>query len=418
MLKDFTLKEVSLGTKDPTPYQKFTDKHQFLTLQRLSKNLKDKTIVHISAVPEGGGVAEILKSLIPFTNGLGFSSHWFTLPADNRFFEITKKLHNLLQGKKDKLTQEDLRYYLEYNKSVSQSLERLKADVFIVHDPQPLALVESLPRQGAKFIWQNHLDTSTPNVKVWEWVRSIAQKYDHLVFTLQDYADKSFDSEKSSFITPAIDPLSAKNIALPRKQALDIVSSLGINIQKPIVTQVSRFDPWKNPIGAVDSFILAKKKIKNLQLVFLAQSSEDDPEEEEMYKYVKNYTKGLSDVKIILDAPNNDLVVNAFQTASDIILQLSTREGFGLSVTEAMWKKALVIGGDTAGIRSQIDHGLNGFISKTEKETSELIVNLLSSNVKTKRKIGKNARKKVSKNFLLPGLAAKYITLFQEVLNS
>lgn len=385
-------------------------------IKKTAKTLKGLKITHLNATSLGGGVAEMLYSLVPLQRDLGLDSNWLVLPPNQEFFEVTKEIHNFLQGKEGSLTEKQKEIYINYNQFIAQLLERISTDILIIHDPQPAASLTFLLHNKPQLaLWRCHIDTSNPNERVWKFLLPFLNNFDHHVFTMKQFTHQEFPKEKLSFITPSIDPLSPKNIPFKKPDAQKYIKQFGINTAHPLVTQVSRLDPWKDPLGVVKAFLLAKNKIPALQLALVAQMASDDPEGVKVYEQVKDYIKERRDIFLLVNILDNDQAVNAFQTASDIILQKSIKEGFGLTVTEAMWKKSVVIGGNVGGIKLQIQDGDNGLLVSSVEETAEKIVYLLN-HPNVCQKISQKARQSVKNKFLIPHKLLHYLYLFQNLL--
>ncbi|MBI4035893.1 glycosyltransferase [Candidatus Daviesbacteria bacterium] len=413
------LLKVDCPSKSIDDYKKFVPE-VVEKIKSLAKSLKGLKISHLNATSVGGGVAEMLRSEVAIQKDIGLDSAWYVIPPNFKFFEITKKIHNFLQGKKGDLSKKEKTIYLEYNKLIAQFVSKLssKPDILLVHDPQPAASASFLNAGKLPYLlWRCHIDTSTPNKNVWQFLAKYLKYYDHFVYTLPEYVkDASIAKNKVSFITPVIDPLSPKNMPMGKAQAKAYIHKFGIDTTKSLVTQVSRLDPWKDPLGVIDAYRLAKKEIPDLQLALIAQSANDDPEGEVLINKVKDCINGESGIFLLVNLPDNDQAINAFQTASNIVLQKSTREGFGLTVTEAMWKGAVVIGGNVGGIKLQIQDHVNGFLINTTPDAAERII-YVHKNPQIAEKISKKAHLSVKENFLLPHAILSYLKLFA-ALNS
>ncbi len=379
-----------------------------------ARRLKDLKVTHINTVSLGGGVAEMLRSLVPLERDAGLDANWFTIPPNLEFFEITKKIHNLLQGKNGGLTEEEKLEYLEYNKFIAKLLDKLNTDILVIHDPQPLAALSFMKKRPKIAIWRCHIHTTNPNNDTKNFLSPFIQAYDQVIFSLPEYAD-GFELKNLSFITPVIDPLSEKNIPMQKSAAKKYIEQFGINGNAPLVTQISRFDPWKDPLGVIQAYSLAKKDVPNLQLALVAQMANDDPESLIIYESLKKIARKDKNIFLLANLPENDLAVKAFQTASDIILQKSIKEGFGLTVTEAMFKGAVVIGGNTGGIRAQIKDGINGILVNSPKEAADKIIYLLK-NPGICKKISLEAQKSVKENFLVTTHLVKELELYKNLL--
>jgi len=384
-------------------------------INSLSKKLKGLKVIHVNSTPRGGGVAEVLKNLVPLMKGSGIETDWHTIPPREEFFEVTKQIHNALQGKKNHFSKAFERRYLDYTKEMSILVKNMKADIWVLHDPQPAGLVDSL--DSCLKISRIHIDTSSPDPLVWDFIKSFLIRFDKIIFSAKDFSGKRIPLKKVVVFPPAINPFTDKNNPISPAAADNIMEGLGINPKKPLIVQVARFDPFKDPIGVIRAYKYAKKKIPNLQLIlaglFLAH---DDPEAKRVLKEVKKEARGDKDIflfsdPMLLGSLRVDRFVNACQVAADVVIQKSTKEGFGLSVAEAMWKAKPVIGGRAGGIKLQIKDGQNGFLVSSEKQAARRIVQLFESK-KLREKLGKEAKKTVKKNFLLPRLLRDYLKLF------
>ncbi|MFH1582301.1 MAG: glycosyltransferase [bacterium] len=384
----------------------------------LSKQLKGLKVFHVNATPRGGGVAEILKSLVPLMRGVGLNAEWYTIPARNSFFKITKEIHNALQGKSYKFSFADRKKYILHMAKTAELMGDMKPDVWVIHDPQPAGVIMFLP-DFYPAISRIHIDLTSPNMEVWKFVASFLECYDKVIFSSNDFVHGEIKN-KAKIIQPAIDILNPKNKPLPIDKANDIIRTFGVNPDKPLITQVSRFDPWKDPLGVIEAYKIAKKKIPDLQLAMVGLIlAKDDPEAEKIYAETKK--KAESDPDIFLFADTSKLgslkvstFVNAFQVSSDIIIQKSIREGFGMTVAEAMWKEKAVIAGKVGGIKLQIKNGKNGFLVSSSKETAKRIVQLIE-NPALAKKLGKEAKKTIKEKFLMPRLLRDYLKLFKEL---
>ncbi|MFC1595253.1 glycosyltransferase, partial [Patescibacteria group bacterium] len=381
-------------------------------------------IFHINSTSKGGGVAEMLKSQIALEKDLGLDSRWLVIKPRIEFFLITKKIHDFLQGEKGSLTEEEKNLYLTESEKIDIDLAKFfkknKPDLIIIHDPQPML---SGCNRLAEYetILRLHVDLSKPNVSAFNFLKACAIKYDMLIVSRNDYRPKWFSKEKTAIIMPAIDPLSLKNKSLSLSTAREILLFHGVNPKRPTISQISRFDPWKDPIGVVKAYYEARNEIPDLQLILVGfTQAADDLTAVETLTKVERYAKGdplifiFASEKNLRDV-NNDIFVNATQIASDVVLQKSKREGFGLTVTEAMWKGKPVIGGDASGIKLQIKHGENGFLVSNHKDAAKYIVKLIKDN-KLKAKIGKKAKKTVLQKFLLPRYIKENLEVYKKAM--
>jgi len=386
----------------------------------LTQDLKGLKVVLINSTPRGGGVAEILKSLVPLMKGVGINAFWHVIPPGRKFFKLTKELHNALQGKEFKLGFESRRLYQHHMERSAEMMLDMKADLWVVHDPQPAGIIHYLPRFHPS-ISHIHIETSNPNPDAWNFIEGFVLMYDRIIFSAKEFIPPTLPKNKVVVFPPAIDPLSDKNKPLSLSTAKVILESFGIDPSKPLVSQVSRFDPWKDPVGVIKAYYLAKNKIPNLQLALLGLFlAHDDPEAMRVFREVKKHAKGDPDIFMFSDpgelgSLKVGIFVNAFQVGSDVILQKSIREGFGLTVAEAMWKGKPVIGGKVGGIKLQIKNGKNGFLVKSPEEAAQRIVELIKK-PKLAQKLGKEAKKTVREKFLMPRLLRDYLRLFKELI--
>ena len=391
-----------------------------------AQDLKDLRIIHLNSTATGGGVAEVLQSLVPLTKGLGINTERVVINPPPGFFQVTKRIHNLLQGADGGLSPAELKIYFESVENVAEEMrrQRLSADVWFLHDPQLLPLASLLPREiRDTWIWVCHLDLTNPNSNVLEALLPLTRHYDRLVFSLDSYVPQGLDWDSPvSIAPPAIDPLTVKNIPFEPKRALDLVAAMGVDPARPLVSQISRFDIWKDPWGVIKAFRLAREEVPGLQLAMLGLSqADDDPEALDTLASVKDLAAGDPDIHLYFHTSDLtasiDELVNAFQVASKVVVQKSVQEGFGLSVTEAMWKRQPVIGGNVGGIRVQIDDGVNGFLVDSFEECAIRIVQLIRD-PQLRVRMGDAARESVRTRFLMPGLVLKYLQLVKANLST
>ncbi len=410
---------VKTPTQKLEGYKSLISKELFKEIKEISSKLKGLRVFHVNSTPRGGGVAEILKSLIPLMKGVGVKAEWYTIPPRNNFFGITKKMHNALQGQDYEFPFSARKRYLDHMEKTAKLMQDMKADIWVIHDPQPAGVILYLPHFPPSFC-RLHIDLTSPNREVWDFVAGFLESYDRVVLTSKKYIKPEIKRESVIF-PPAIDPLSPKNQPLSLATSNQILKNFGINCQKPLISQVSRFDPWKDPLGVVKAYRLAKKETPNLQLAlvgfFLAR---DDPEAMKIYRTIKKETKKDPNIFLFADPQylgslKVHVFVKAIQTASDVILQKSTREGFGLTVTEAMWKEKSVIGGKAEGIKLQIEDGKNGFLVSTPQQAAKRIIQLIRD-PDLNHKLGKEAKKTVKEKFLMPHLLRNHLKLYQKII--
>lgn len=357
----------------------------------------------VNSTKQGGGVAEILRSLTPMLTGLGIRTHWVVMAGAPAFFDVTKKIHNLLQGAEGDLTEEEWTLYLD---TVAQNASLIDArqDVLVIHDPQVLPLVRARSNNHRRWIWRCHLDLSNTNRVMWERLRPMVDLFDDVVFTLPEYGQPL--TPRQHFIMPAIDPFTIKNRPLPQAEVDTVLAHYKIPRDLPIVTQVSRFDPWKDPFGVIEAARKARSQV-DFTLVMLGNMATDDPEGVRLYEAL---LAEADERTLILPEGNDQLLVNAIQSTAAIVLQKSTREGFGLTVTEAMWKGRPVIAGNVGGIRHQITDGENGLLVDSPDAAAAAIVRLLSDPARAKT-LGDAARETVREKFLFTRLLEDHLDL-------
>ena len=386
-------------------------------LTTIASELRGMTVAHLNSTATGGGVAEILQSMVPLMNSLGIETERIVIDPPSQFFGVTKQIHNMLQGAPGALSQEEWDTYQGAIRDVANALHRddLRQDVWFVHDPQVLPLANFLRcNSGSTWVWIGHIDLTSPNPGLMDSLLPYFSDYDRLVFSLDDYVPGAVRGVEPVVIAPpGIDPLSEKNLALAEAEARDIVAAAGIDSARPLVTQVSRFDAWKDPWGVIDAYRQAREAVPGLQLAMLGIiQATDDPEAFEMVHNVTEYADGDPDIHLYSRADglpcSVDKLVNAFQTASRVVVQKSTREGFGLTVTEAMWKGKAMIGGNVGGIKLQIQDGESGFLVDSPEQCGVRIVQLFED-PELNARLGDAARESVRNNYLLPRLTLDYL---------
>jgi trehalose synthase len=373
-------------------------------VERLLKKveaLRDIHVVNINSTYYGGGVAELLSSLTLLMNASGVRTGWRVIQGRPDFFSVTKKIHNSLQGGDINLT--DLKAQI-YEEVVFENAARLHIDhdVVIVHDPQPLPIIKYF-RKKAPWIWRCHVDLSHPHPEVWDYLARMVEKYDAVVLSLPEYAQNLGTPQR--FIMPAINPFSTTNKELSEAEIADRFAHYDIPTDLPLVVQISRFDRWKDPKGVIEAFKIARREV-DCTLVLVGNVATDDPEGQEVFASVCSQAEDRIRVLSVQDTA----LVNALQRKAAVVVQKSIREGFGLTVTEAMWKSAAVIGGNVGGIKHQIEHGVNGFLVNDVEETARRIVSLLKD-PKLRERLGRNAHESVRKRFLMTRLMEDWLDL-------
>jgi len=389
-------------------YRSIVGRSEIDALRFLSHEVKGKTIRMVNSTAVGGGVAEMLNRLVPLLSELEVPTHWDVITGGNDFFEVTKAFHNALHGSHYELTQAAKDIFLMYNE---QNRERMQfgEDMVVIHDPQPAGLVRSRDKTPASWVWRCHIDLSNPDPKVWDFLRPFVEHYDAAIFSSQSFARQL--SVPQYLFYPCIDPLSEKNKELPDSQVQQVCDDFGIDRSRPIVTQVSRFDRLKDPVVVVHAFKLAKKYV-DCQLVLAGGGATDDPEGAIVLQEVKDAAGNDPDI-IILDLPPwCALQINAIQRASTIIVQKSLKEGFGLTVTEALWKGKPTIAGSVGGIPNQIIHKLTGVLVHSV-EGCAFQIRYLLTHPEFARTIGVNGREHVKENFLMTTNVKRWLLLFR-----
>jgi trehalose synthase len=342
-------------------------------LRRLGERVAGKTMLHVNSTRYGGGVAEILHRLLPLLEEVGVKPRWEVMTGFDLFYQTTKSFHNALQGMKQRITSEMFEAYLECNRENAKRLN-LDADMAMIHDPQPAALVDACPR-GAAWIWRCHIDLSTPQGSVWQFLRPFVVRYRAAIFSLPKFTQRL--PIPQFLVYPSIDPLSDKNRELPPEEVSQILRRLGVPQDKPILLQVSRFDRFKDPVGVVEAYRIVKKS-HDCRLVLAGGTATDDPEGAEVLAEVQEAAGTDPDVHLLLLPPTANLEINALQRAATLVIQKSTREGFGLTVSEALWKGKPVIGGETGGITAQIIPGRTGYTVNSPEGTAFYVKRLLN----------------------------------------
>jgi trehalose synthase len=391
-------------------YIGISPKSDLLLLQLLGARLLNRSFLHINSTRAGGGVAEILQRMIPIISELGINARWEIIEGDPEFFDITKKIHNALQGNPEKITERMWKYHYEINKSNAEKLN-LEADTVLIHDPQPAPLIEF--RRNGQWIWRCHIDLSNPQIPVWEYLRRYCEKYNAVIFSVAKFT-RAMPVDKF-IITPSIDPISDKNRELTEDEINETFNKFQIPTDRPIILQVSRFDRFKDPIGVIKAFRIVKK-YNDCILILAGSPATDDPEGEIVMNEVKEYTSNDPDIYVLLLPPFSDRDINALQRIATIVLQKSVKEGFGLTVSEAMWKGKPVIGGAVGGIPLQIVHGITGFLVNSVEGAAFRIRQLLN-NPEMARKMGESAREHVRKNFLITRQIRDYLSVWFSIEN-
>ena len=384
-------------------------------VEALAGDLKGLRVCHLNSTSFGGGVAELLFRHVPFSRAVGIQADWRVMMGSPRFFAITKALHNALQGGSDGISEEERELYLSVNRE-SALLLKSEYDIIVVHDPQPAAFRDVAGRRGARWIWRCHIDTSSPGPGAAEFIIPYLQEYDAAVFTMEDFILPGLAKPRISIIPPAIDPFSAKNMELPEGFCREVVANAGMDLRRPLVLQVSRFDPWKDPMGAVAAFRQAREEVPGLQLALIGAMAGDDPEGWNLLAQVQEDTYSDPDIQVFTNlAGVGNLEVNAFQRAADLVIQKSLREGFGLVVSESFWKGKPMVCGRAGGIPMQYPPGHERYLVDTTGECASRMVELLRD-PEASRAFGAAAKERIRSHFLLPRMLRDELRLFRDVL--
>jgi trehalose synthase len=385
-------------------------KRDILLIQKLGEFLKGRSFLHVNSTKAGGGVAEILQRMIPVLKSLGIKARWEVIEGDQPFFDMTKKIHNALQGNAEKITSKMWEHYYEINKANAKKID-IKADAVLIHDPQPAAFVDF--KKKGTWLWRCHIDVSRPYTNVFKHLEPYCTKYDAAIFSVSKFSRAMSTNE--FIIPPSIDPLSEKNMDLTDEEIREVSERLEIPTDRPILLQVSRFDRFKDPIGVINAYKMVKK-YNDCILVMAGSPATDDPEGEAVLNEVRDYAADDPDIRILLLPPFSDKDINALQRMATVVMQKSLKEGFGLTVSEAMWKGKPVIGGAVGGIPLQILHGITGFLVHSVDGTAFRIRQYLNNPEMAKR-MGEAGREYVRNRFLLTRQIRDYLAVWYAIEN-
>jgi trehalose synthase len=411
------LQQVNVGHKSLRDYATLATRGLMEQIRSLAEPLAGKRVLHLSATAFGGGVAEINYTLIPLMSDAGLETEWRIIHGADEFFEVTKTIHNALQGNPQGLTQAQEEVFRRYNELNAARLEG-EYDFIIVHDPQPAAVRDYFPESDTRWIWRCHIDLSTPNDHVLDFLLPSLVRYDAAVFHRREYVPQAAELRTAAIWPPAIDPLAPKNMALSPEDASYIVDQFGIDVTRPLITQVSRFDPWKDPLGVIDAYRVVKEQHPDVQLALVGSMAHDDPEGWDFYNQTVSYASGDPDVYILSNLNNIGAVeVNAFQVHSAAVLQKSIREGFGLTVSEALWKARPMVAGRVGGIVVQIEDGETGWLVDSVHACAEAVVEILRD-PKEARTRSLGGKEYVRRHFLTPRLLRDWLALFDVLLGN
>jgi trehalose synthase len=409
------LQEVALGQKTLTDYTHVVGKEVTEQIRELAEPLKGKRVLHVSATAFGGGVSEILYTIVPLMRDVGLDAHWHVIFGKEEFYNATKLLHNSLQGAPETLSDEEWALFDEINAINAEGLQG-EWDTVIVHDPQPIGLKRGAQAKSRNWIWRCHIDLSEPNPAPIARLQPMIEEYDATVWHLPTYVPKGVAAHDGvRIIPPAIDPLSPKNMAFSPDDAAFVCRQFGIDVDRPLITQVSRFDPWKDPMGVIDAYRIVHERVPEVQLALVGSMATDDPEGWEFFQRTFEYADGDDDIKILNNLNNVGAIeVNAFQSQSDVCLQKSIREGFGLTVTEALWKGRPTVAGNVGGIPLQIENGESGYLVDSPGECAQRCLEILADPELGKR-LGKAGKEHARREFLSPRLLRDWLQLLAEL---
>jgi trehalose synthase len=410
------LQLVNVGQKSLADYATIATRGLMEEIRRLAEPLRGKRLVHLSATAFGGGVAEINYALVPLMKDAGLDAEWRIISGAEEFFAATKTIHNALQGDPVGLTKTQEEVYRRFQ---ALNAEQFADDYefVLVHDPQPAGLIEHFPDSPAHWVWRCHIDLSQPNRDVLGFLLPWLARYDAAIFHMQEYVPRVAEMPPAFIWPPAIDPLTPKNMALSAEDAAYIVDQFGIDVERPLLTQVSRFDPWKDPLGVIDAYRIVKAERPDVQLALVGSMAHDDPEGWDYYNRTVTYAEGDADVYILSNLNNiGSVEVNAFQVHSAAAIQKSTKEGFGLTVTEALWKTRPMVASRVGGIVAQIQDGETGWLVDpySPEECAQACLEILADPAAARQR-ALRGKEFVRRNFLMPRLLRDWLVLLNKL---
>ena len=413
------LERVPLLEKDLDAYVEFAGQETVDRIRALAEPLRGARILHVNATAYGGGVAELLATHVPLLQSLGIAAEWQVIHGSDEFFAITKAVHNALQGGDVEWTSQMQRIYLEKVLDNALLLEG-EWDYVVIHDPQPAAMLSLLTdsavnRPETKWIWRCHIDLTDANPEVWEFFRPYVERHDASVWTMPQFVPESLTMDRIVQAPPCIDPLSVKNLDLPMPFMNEICRQYGLDVDRPIMCQVSRYDPWKDPVGVIDAFRIVRESVPDAQLLLAGSMATDDPEGFHVWEQVEEARGGDRDIHLLSNIQQvGNVQINAFQRAADVVVQKSLREGFGLTVSEGLWKGRPVVGGRCGGIVLQIRDGEDGYLVDSVEECATRTIELLTKPERADE-MGESGREHVRQNFLSTRELEDYLKLFGEL---
>ncbi len=409
------LQLVNVGHKSLGDYATIVSRGLMEEIRRLAEPLRGKRVVHLSATAFGGGVAEINYTLVPLMADAGLDVEWRIIKGADEFFDVTKTIHNGIQGNPQGLTAAQIETFRRYQELNAQEIDPAEYDFVIVHDPQPVGMIDHFAGSRAHWIWRGHIDFSTPNHEVFDVLLPSIARYDAAIFHMREYVPNGNGLPECYIWPPAIDPLTPKNMALSGEDASYIVDQFGIDVNRPLLTQVSRFDPWKDPLGVIDAYRMVKERFPDVQLALVGSMAHDDPEGWDYYNLTVEHAAGDPDIFILSNLNNvGGIEVNAFQVRSEAVLQKSIKEGFGLTVTESLWKSRPTVAGRVGGIVAQIEDGQTGWLVSSPVEAAAACVEILAE-PGSARERALRGKEHVRRHFLTPRLLRDWLVLFNRL---
>src|SRR4051795_4760817 len=407
------LQPVHVGSKNLSDYTSIVGRDLVAEIRELAEALQGRRILHVSATAFGGGVSEILFTIVPLMRDVGLECEWQVIYGREEFYNATKLMHNALQGAPESLTDDQWETWRRYNEMNARELVGGWA-VALVHDPQPAALHMLVPEKARGWVWRCHIDLSTPNPGTIEHLLPYIRDYPQSLFHMAQYVPAGMGG-KVNVVPPAIDPLAPKNMALSPEDASYVCKQFGIDIDRPLICQVSRFDPWKDPLGVIDAYRLVRDEFPQVQLALVGSMASDDPEGWDYFNETVAHAGGDPDIHILNNFNNvGSIEVNAFQSLADVVIQKSTREGFGLTVSEALWKGRPFIGGDVGGIPLQVEDGESGYLVSSVDECAERALQVIEDPGLGKQ-LGRTGKEYVRSHFLTPRYLRDYLRIFLQL---
>src|SRR3954452_5761346 len=395
------LDSVDVGESSLASYRGIVPDDLLDAVADAARALRGARVLHLNATPYGGGVSELLRSVVPLLADLGLKADWRIISGDEPFFQVTKAIHNGLQGADVHLSDADKARYLATSRDNAAGWDG-QYDFIFIHDPQPAALLEFTGKGRARWIWRSHIDTANANPAIWAFLRPFLAEYDASIFTMAEFVPADLPTPLAEIIPPAIDPRNPKNLGLPEMTARQVLEWIGVRTELPLVTQVSRFDPWKDPLGGIEACRLARREVHDLQLALVGSMASDDPEGWDMYRAIRSAIARDKRTHVFTNLIGvGNIEVNAFQALSNVVIQKSLREGFGLVVAEALWKGTPVVAGRTGGIPLQMADGTGGILVDTVEECARAMTALLGDPARAGA-LGRSGRERVRRNFLIP----------------